>query len=43
MQLLADRLIELQVAEAVSDETVRRLLKKTISNRGSSNGGASPP
>lgn len=43
MQLLADRLIELQVVEAVSDETVRRLLKKTISNRGSSNGGASPP
>jgi transposase len=29
MQLLADRLVELQVADAISDETVRRLLKKT--------------
>lgn len=43
MQLLADRLIELRVVEAVSDETVRRVLKKTISNHGSSNGGASLP
>jgi hypothetical protein len=29
MQLLADRLIELTVVEAISDETVRRTLKKT--------------
>ncbi len=29
MQLLADRLVTLQVSEAVSDETVRRTLKKT--------------
>jgi transposase len=29
MQLLADRLVRLQVSEAVSDETVRRMLKKT--------------
>jgi transposase len=29
MQLLADRLVELQVTDAISDETVRRLLKKT--------------
>ena len=29
MQLLADRLVELQVTAAISDETVRRLLKKT--------------
>ncbi len=29
MQLLADRLVRLQVVEAVSDETVRRTLKKT--------------
>jgi transposase len=28
MQLLADRLIELTVVEAISDETVRRTLKK---------------
>lgn len=35
MQLLADRLVELQVVEhAISDETVRRTLKKTNSNRG---------
>ena len=29
MQLLANRLVELRVVEAVSDETVRRTLKKT--------------
>ncbi len=29
MQLLADRLVTLQVSDAVSDETVRRTLKKT--------------
>ena len=34
MQLLADRLVELKVVESVSDETVRRTLKKTRSNRG---------
>lgn len=35
MQLLADKLIELQVVEeAISDETVRRLLKKTNSSLG---------
>jgi len=35
MQLLADRLVELQVVEqAISDETVRRTLKKTTSNPG---------
>jgi transposase len=28
MQLLADRLVELQIVEAISDETVRRTLKK---------------
>jgi transposase len=36
MQLLADRLVELGLVEAVSDETVRRLLKQTNSSRGSS-------
>ena len=34
MQLLADELVQLGVVEAVSDETVRRTLKKTFSNRG---------
>lgn len=35
MQLLADRLLELTVIdEPISDETVRRTLKKTISSRG---------
>ena len=34
MQLLADRLIELKIVEAVCDETVRRTLKKTRSSRG---------
>jgi transposase len=29
MQLLADRLVELTVVEAISDETVRRAVKKT--------------
>lgn len=30
MQLLADRLVELEVAESISDETVRRTLKRGI-------------
>ena len=34
MRLLADRLVELEVVDAVSDETVRRVLKKTSSSRG---------
>jgi transposase len=34
MRLLAERLVELRVVEAVSDETVRRVLKKTRSSRG---------
>lgn len=29
MQLLAQRLVELKIVEALSDETVRRVLKKT--------------
>lgn len=33
MQLLANRLIELQIVETVSAETVRRTLKKTLSSR----------
>ena len=34
MQLLADKLVELKLVDAVSDETVRRTLKKTRSSRG---------
>ena len=34
MQLLADRLVELKVVQTVSDETVRRALKKTSSSPG---------
>jgi transposase len=34
MRLLADKLVELEVVDAVSDETVRRTLKKTRSSRG---------
>lgn len=36
MQLLADKLIELSYVETISDETVRRTLKKTRLNRGKS-------
>lgn len=43
MQLLADRLVALGVVERISDETVRRTLKKTNSNRGSGRSGASAP
>ena len=34
MQLLADRLVELEIVEEISDETVRRTLKKGTSSRG---------
>jgi transposase len=34
LKLLADRLVELEVVDAVSDETVRRTLQKTRSSRG---------
>src|SRR5262245_36237185 len=34
LQLLADRLVALEVVDTVSDETVRRTLKKTRSSRG---------
>jgi transposase len=34
MQLLADRLVALEQVDTVSDETVRRALKKTISSPG---------
>ena len=41
MQLLADKLVELEVVDAISDETVRRTLKKTTLNPGKSDSGAS--
>jgi transposase len=33
LKLLADRLVELEVVDSISDQTVRRTLKKTRSNR----------
>jgi transposase len=43
MQLLAERLVELGVVdEPISDETVRRTLKKMNCNPGAKNSGASP-
>ena len=41
MRLLADRLVALEVVERISDETVRRTLKKTTSSPGSGRNGAS--
>jgi hypothetical protein len=43
MQLLADQLVALGVVDAVSDETVRRALKKANSSRGRRSSGASRP
>ena len=34
MQLLANKLVELQIIDNISDETIRRTLKKTKLNRG---------
>jgi transposase len=42
MQLLADRLVELQIVESISDETVRRTLKRGRSSPGSARSGVSP-
>ena len=41
MQLLADRMVELGMVEAVSDETVRRALKKMRSSPGNRSNGVS--
>lgn len=41
MQLLADRLVELRVVDSITDETVRKTLKKTTSSPGSRDTGAS--
>jgi hypothetical protein len=43
LQLLADELVVLGLAESVSTETVRQALKKTTSSLGSSRRGASRP
>lgn len=40
MQLLADRLVAMGTVERISDETVRRALKKGASNHGSTSNGA---
>lgn len=39
LRLLAGRLVELEVVEAISHETVRRTLKKTNSSRGAKSSG----
>jgi transposase len=39
LQLLADRVVELQLVPDISDEAIRRLLKRTSSSRGSTRSG----
>ncbi len=41
MRLIAERLVELEIVESISSETVRVTLKKTTSNRGSKSAGVS--
>ncbi|AMV36833.1 hypothetical protein VT85_22430 [Planctomyces sp. SH-PL62] len=41
-RMIADRLVELQVVESVSEDTVLRVLKKATSSRGRRSRGASP-
>jgi transposase len=43
LQLLADEMVVLGLAESISAETVRKALKKTTLSRGSSRAGASRP
>jgi transposase len=43
MQLLADRLVELQVVDSISQEAVRTTLKKTRSNLGARSNGCCRP
>ena len=42
LELLADRLVECNIVESISTETVRQTLKKTNSSRGGRRNGASP-
>jgi transposase len=39
MQLLADRIVDLQIVPDITDEAIRRLLKRTSSSPGSSRSG----
>lgn len=39
MQLLADRVVELELVPDITDESIRRLLKRTSSSRGSTSSG----
>lgn len=41
LQLLADKVVELELVDSISLETVRQILKKTNLNRGRRNNGAS--
>jgi transposase len=41
-RMIADRLVELQVVESVSEDTILRVLKKVTSSRGRRSRGASP-
>jgi transposase len=41
LQLLGDKVVELELADAISLETVRQILKKTNLNRGRRSNGAS--
>jgi transposase len=43
LRLLADKLVELEVVDEISYQTVRRVLKKTTSSRGRRSSGASRP
>ena len=42
LQLLADRVVKLELADSISRETVRQILKKTNSSRGRRRSGAYP-
>jgi hypothetical protein len=39
LRLLADKAVELNYIDSISHEAIRRILKKTSSNRGSTKGG----
>ena len=39
MQMLADRVVELELVPDITDESIRRLLKRTSSSRGSTSSG----
>jgi hypothetical protein len=43
MQLLADKIVELKIVDAIGPECVRRTLKKTLSSHGKTPSGASRP